>query len=116
VSEKKKKDKVVSFRLSEKDFSQFEKKLASSCMNQSEFFREVFLHSNIQLTVKSAPSKNLERLTFLFNKSSHHLNQIAHQLNQAHLMGKIPLSFYSSLNNALISIRDLLITEIKDVD
>lgn len=42
MAEKRNKDKVVAFRLSQDDFSQFEVKLASSNMNKSEFFRQVF--------------------------------------------------------------------------
>ncbi|EAP6470245.1 molybdopterin-guanine dinucleotide biosynthesis protein MobC, partial [Salmonella enterica] len=39
MSENIKKDRVVSFRLSESEFAPFEKKLAASEMKKSEFFR-----------------------------------------------------------------------------
>jgi len=116
MPEKKNKDKVVAFRLSQNDFSQCEEKLASSNMNKSEFFREVFLKSNVNLTVKSAPSKNMERLTFLFNKASNNLNQIAHQVNSAYLTGKTSEPLYKAVNNALVDIRELLLSEIKDAN
>ncbi len=116
MAEKKNKDKVVAFRLSQSDFSQFEEKLASSNMKKSAFFREVFLNANVNLTVKSTPSKDLARLTFLFNKSSNNLNQIAHQLNSAYVAGKVSSSLYTSVNNALVDIRQLLLSGIDDVD
>jgi len=113
---KENKDKVVAFRLSQEDFVQFEEKLASSNMKKSEFFREVFLNANVNITLKAAPSKDLERLTFLFNKASNNLNQLAHQVNAAHLEGKVSERLYKSINNSLVDIRHLLMTGVSDVD
>ncbi|MGI4468742.1 plasmid mobilization protein [Klebsiella pneumoniae] len=116
MAEKKNKDKVVAFRLSQEDFVQFEEKLASSNMKKSEFFREVFLNAKVNITLKAAPSKDLERLTFLFNKASNNLNQLAHQVNAAHLEGKVSERLYKSINNSLVDIRHLLMTGVSDVD
>lgn len=116
MSEKKNKDKVVAFRLSQDDFAQFEEKLAASAMNKSEFFREVFLNAHVSLTVKSAPSRDLEQLIFIFNKSSNNLNQIAHRVNSAYLTGKVSEQLYKSVTNALIDIRELLLSGVKDAD
>src|SRR5471032_2676604 len=107
MTEKKNKDKVVAFRLSQEDFAQFERTLASSNMNKSEFFREIFLNSNVNITVKGAPSKDLQYLTFLFNKASNNLNQIAHQVNSAHLSGKVSERLYKTIVNSLVDIRAL---------
>lgn len=112
----KNKDKVVAFRLSQDDFAQFEEKLAASNMKKSEFFREVFLNANVNITLNSAPSKDLRRLTYLFNKASNNINQIAHQLNSAHLSGQVSERLYKSVNNVLIDIREILLTEINYVD
>lgn len=116
MTEKKNKDKVVAFRLSQSDFAQFEEKLASSNMKKSEFFREVFLNANINITVKGAPSKDLQHLTYLFNKSSNNLNQIAHRVNSAYMSGLISERLYKTTVNSLIDIRTLLLSEIKDAD
>ena len=110
------KDKVVAFRLSLEDFAHFEEKLQLSQMTKSAFFREVFLNSNVSLTVQSAPSKELGRLTFLYNKASNNLNQIAHQVNIAHLAGKVSERLYQKVNNGLIDIRELLLLGVRDVD
>ncbi|CRL46891.1 Bacterial mobilisation protein (MobC) (plasmid) [Sodalis glossinidius str. 'morsitans'] len=115
MAEKKNKDRVVTFRLSQSDFAQFEEKLASSNMKKSAFFREVFLNANVSLTVKAKPSKDLESLTFLFNKYSNNLNQIAHQVNSAYVSGKVSSSLYTSVNNTLVDIRQLLLSGIQAV-
>lgn len=112
----KNKDKVVAFRLSSEDFIQFENKLAASNMKKSEFFRELFLNSNVNITVKGGPSKDLERLTFIFNKASNNLNQLAHQVNSAHLSGKVSDRLYKAVNNVLADIRTLLLSEVRDAD
>lgn len=116
MTEKKNKDKVVAFRLSQEDFAQFEEKLASSNMKRSEFFREIFLNSNVNLTVKSSPTKNLKQLIFYYNKSSNNINQIAYQLNSAHLSEKVSERLYKSVANALIDIRALLLSGVKNAD
>jgi len=116
MAEKRNKNKVVAFRLSQEDFSQFEVKLASSNMNKSEFFRQVFLSANVNITLKSAPSKDLLKLTFLFNKASNNLNQIAHQVNAAHLSGKVSERLYKRVNNALVDIRQLFMVGLQDGD
>lgn len=113
---KDKKDKVVAFRVSSSDFEIFDKKLASSKMSKSEFFREVFLNSNVSLTVKAAPSKDHSALLFLYNKSSNNLNQLARQVNIAHLSGAINRDRYLRYMNALLEIRDLMLAGISHVD
>ncbi|WGO82249.1 plasmid mobilization protein [Arsenophonus apicola] len=110
------KDKVVAFRLSQEDFSHFEEKLLLSQMTKSAFFREVFLQANVNLTVQSLPSKDLGHLTFLYNKASNNLNQIAHQVNIAHLNQKVSERLYRQVNNGLIDIRELLLSGVRDVN
>ncbi|QBY46425.1 plasmid mobilization relaxosome protein MobC (plasmid) [Arsenophonus nasoniae] len=110
------KDKVVAFRLSQEDFSHFEEKLLTSQMTRSAFFREVFLQANVNLTVQSLPSKELGHLMFLYNKASNNLNQIAHQVNIAHLTQKVSERLYRQVNNGLIDIRELLLSGVHDVN
>lgn len=110
------KNKVVAFRLSQEDFSHFEEKLLLSQMTKSAFFREVFLQANVNLTVQSLPSKDLGHLTFLYNKASNNLNQIAHQVNIAHLAGKVSERLYQRVNNGLVDIRELLLLGVRDVN
>ncbi|WP_332459570.1 plasmid mobilization protein [Aeromonas salmonicida] len=116
LSAKKTKDKVVAFRLSSSDFHVFETKLASSNMKKSEFFREVFINSNVNLTVKAAPSKDHSALLFLYNKSSNNLNQLAHQVNIAHLSGAVNRAQYLKYINTLIEIRELMLAGISHVN
>nr|CBA74198.1 relaxosome component [Arsenophonus nasoniae] len=107
---------MVAFRLSQEDFSHFEEKLLTSQMTRSAFFREVFLQANVNLTVQSLPSKELGHLMFLYNKASNNLNQIAHQVNIAHLTQKVSERLYRQVNNGLIDIRELLLSGVHDVN
>lgn len=110
------KDKVVAFRLSQEDFAYFEEKLLTSQMTRSAFFHEVFLQANVKLTVQSLPSKDLSHLTFIYNKASNNLNQIAHQVNIAHLTQKVSERLYRQVNNGLSDIRELLLSGVHDVN
>lgn len=116
MKERKNKDKVVAFRLSSEDFADFENKLSASRMSRSEFFREVFINANVQLTVKAAPSKDHESLLYLYNKASNNLNQLAHQVNSAHVSGHVSPSLYLKYLNALVEVRDLLLSGVRYVD
>lgn len=110
------KTKLYSFRLTEDEANIFEEKIAASQLTKSQFFREVFIKSNVNLTLKSAPSKDYQRLLFLVNKSSNNLNQIAHKINAYHMQGRISDSLYKKFLNNLINIRDLLLSGISDAD
>ncbi|EAW9501218.1 molybdopterin-guanine dinucleotide biosynthesis protein MobC [Salmonella enterica] len=116
MSEKSKKDRVVAFRLSQSEFTKFEEKLVVSEMSKSEFFREVFLNSNVNITVKGAPSKELKNLVFIYNKASNNINQIAYKLNLAHQMGRISDSLYIRILNRLVDIRELLLSGVNNAD
>ncbi|EPR9400223.1 plasmid mobilization protein [Escherichia coli] len=116
MSEKKKKTHAYSFRLTDEEAAIFEEKIAASNMSKSEFFREVFINSNVNLTVKAAPSKDYQRLLFFTNKASNNLNQLAHKVNVHHLNGKVSERLYRKYLNTLISIRDILLSGVDNAD
>lgn len=116
MSEKKKKTHAYSFRLTDEEAAIFEEKIAASNMSKSEFFREVFINSNVNLTVKAAPSKDYQRLLFFTNKASNNLNQLAHKVNVHHLNGKVSERLYRKYLNTLISIRDILLAGVDNAD
>lgn len=116
MSKKIKKDRVIAFRLSQSEFTKFEEKLAVSEMSKSEFFREVFLNANVNLTVKGAPSKELKSLVFIYNKSSNNLNQIAYKANLAHQMGHISERLYIKILNRLVNIEDLMLVGVNNAN
>lgn len=92
------------------------KKLAASEMKKSEFFREIFLNANVNLTVKGAPSKELKDLVYIFSKSSNNLNQIAYKLNLAHQMGRVSESLYINILNRLVNIEELMLAGVNNAD
>jgi hypothetical protein len=116
MSSKKNKNRVYTFRLTEEESEIFEEKLQSSAMTKSEFFREIFIKSNVNLTVKAAPNKDYSRLIFIYNKSSNNLNQIALNINKANRNGIISSSLYQKTLNELISIRELFLRGINNAD
>lgn len=116
MAEKKNKNRTFTFRLTDEEAGTFEAKLAMSRMSKSEFFREVFINSNVNLTVNAAPSKNQEKLIFLYNKSSNNLNQLTYKVNSAYRSGIISPTLYQKWINELISIRQLLANGVEYVD
>ncbi|HBP4890436.1 TPA: MobC family plasmid mobilization relaxosome protein [Pseudomonas aeruginosa] len=116
MSEKSKRGRVLSFRLSDEEFAAFDEKLKASGMNKSEFFRDVFLKGKVSFSVKAAPPKEYKRLLFIFNKASNNLNQLAHRVHLAHKSGIVSERLYTKLMNALAAIHGLLLSGVDDAD
>jgi hypothetical protein len=103
---KKPETKVFGFRLEQSEGEMYDAKLKELGLTRSEFFRQAFRDLNVTF---QAPSKDYERLLFIFNKSSNNLNQLAHRVHSAHLKsGLISETLYIKLLNELVLIRELL--------
>lgn len=113
MSEKKPKDRVLAFRVSEDEFAEHAEKQPASGLSMSAYCRRIFLEG--QVTIVPA-SKEQERLVFLYNKSSNNLNQLAHRVNQAYRSKIISERLYLNLNNQLVAIRELLLSGVKNAD
>nr|WP_258404783.1 molybdopterin-guanine dinucleotide biosynthesis protein MobC [Pseudomonas fluorescens] len=108
------KTRVVSFRVSEEVFAEYERKLKDSGVKKSQFLREVLFNSNATF---QAPSRDYERLLFLYNKSSNNLNQLAYKVNSAYRKsGIISESLYIRAINELVLIRELLSAGVNHAD
>ncbi|MCY1447503.1 hypothetical protein D9M71_641300 [compost metagenome] len=113
MSEKKPKGRVVAFRVSDDEFATHAEKQPASGLTMSAYCRRVFLESEVTIV---PPSKNQERLVFLYNKSSNNLNQLAHRINEARRNEIISERLYLNLANQLVAIRELLLSGIQDAD
>lgn len=102
------KDVVISFRLSQEEFAPFAALLAQSSMKRSEFFRQTFLGSDKQISLKVRQHPDYTKLLFLISKTSNNLNQIAKKLNGADKAGLVDSRHYQQAMNHLISIDQAL--------
>lgn len=111
---KKPETKVFGFRLEKSEGEMYDAKLNELGLTRSEFFRQAFRNLNVTF---QAPSKDYERLLFIFNKSSNNLNQLTHRVHSAHLKsGVISATLYIKLLNELVLIRELLKAGASDAD
>lgn len=114
MSDEKEKTTVFAFRLPAGEGKQYDEQLAQLGMSRSQFLRESFRKFDVTF---EAPSKDYERLLFLYNKSSNNLNQLTHRVHSAHLKsGVMSESVYLKWLNELISIRELLQAGVNHVD
>ena len=102
------KDVVITFRLSQEEFAPFEVMLKRSTLKRSAFFRETFLSSDKQFTMKEKTHPDYARLLFFVSKASNNINQIAKKLNGAEKAGVIESKVYHQALNHLINIDQLL--------
>ncbi|ALR95867.1 plasmid mobilization protein [Vibrio alginolyticus] len=108
MTKKENRNVPISFRLTESEYAPFKLILETTELTRTEFFRRVFLNNEYHFDVKERPPKELDRLLFLFNKSSNNLNQVAHKLNSAYRGGVISEKVYLETLNNIVSIERLL--------
>lgn len=114
MSDPKEKTIVFAFRLPAEEGRQYDEQLAVRGMSRSQFLRESFRQFDVTF---EAPSKDYERLLFLYNKSSNNLNQLAHRVHSTHLKsGVISETLYLKWLNELVAIRELLQAGVNHVD
>ena len=77
--------RIIRFRISEDDYSNYVDKVKQSGYNQSEFFRNIVLENKTKVINKDDGIK----VVYHLNKMGNNLNQIAYKLNKAYLSGNI---------------------------
>ena len=93
--------RVVSLRLTLDDYSAYKSKFRASGQSQSEFFREHVLTNTTKVVAKSKPNANLERMVFLFQKTSNNLNQLAHRANSENRAGVLSNETFAAISGQL---------------
>lgn len=81
--------KAISFRLSSEDYATWQEKVQASGLSASEFFRDAVLTNRTQVVARAAPSRDYDRLLYLFNKAGNNLNQLVHRVHTEHLAGTV---------------------------
>lgn len=107
------KSRVIHFRVSDEEFAAHAEVLAASGLTLSAYARRIWLEGQVTIT---RPSKNSDRLVFLYNKSSNNLNQLAHRINEARRGGILSEKLYIKLANHLVAIRELLLNGVQDAN
>lgn len=81
--------KPVSFRLAADDYAAWQEKVQASGLSASEFFREAVLANRTHVVARPKPSRDYDRLLYLFNKAGNNVNQLAHRVHVEHLAGAV---------------------------
>ncbi|MBI0006983.1 plasmid mobilization relaxosome protein MobC [Gilliamella sp. W8126] len=107
---KNKKSKVISFRLTEEQYKPYEALLEKSSKSPSEFFRELFLSKEKNISVIFNESKPIDYFHLLreINKAGNNLNQIARHFNSANKANIITDDLFKKGINLLININTML--------
>jgi len=108
--------KPIAFRLSEADRATYLEKVTQSGLTQSEFFRRAVLTNRTQVIARTVASPDRRRLLYIFNKTSHNLNQIARLANTDHVNGKLSEATYEQLLDQLQMISRYLKATLAKVD
>ncbi len=93
--------RVVSFRLTLEDYAAYKVKFNASNMSQSEFFREHVLSNTTRVVAKEKSNSDLQRMVFLFQKTSNNLNQLAHRANSENLAGVLSNETFAAISSQL---------------
>ena len=87
----------ISFRLTRAESLLYQAKVRASGLNQAEFFRDCVLGNKTEVIARPKASADMNRLLFLFNKSSNNINQLAHRVNADHLDGGVSEDTYEGV-------------------
>ncbi|END8018786.1 plasmid mobilization relaxosome protein MobC [Shigella boydii] len=108
---------IIAVRFTDEEFEPFKKFIDESGVSKSDFFRAIILSKEIVLPqvkkLSKEEEKDYKKLLFFVNKASNNINQIAKRLNMESKGGAIKETTYIKAMNALISIRDSLLSAIK---
>jgi hypothetical protein len=110
---KENKEIVVTFRLSQSEFSPYEKLIKDSGLKKSRVMREVFIAKSGKTSLPKTQTKDSKRLLFLANKTSNNINQLARKLNMDYNNGIVNEKTYTLLLNNLINIERSLFSAIE---
>lgn len=106
----------VSFRLTAADHAAYLAKVKASRLNKSEFFRDCVLTNRTQVLARPRASVDKQRLTYLFNKTSNNINQLAYRANADHLEGKADHATYQAILKQLDAITAYMKATLDHVD
>jgi len=106
---KEKLTEIVTFRLSESEYSPYKTILEETNIKRSKLFRDVFIAKSDVVQLPPENTKANKRLLFLASKTSNNINQIARKLNAAYRGGVISETIYIETLNNLISIERSLV-------
>ncbi len=92
----------ISFRLTRAESLLYKAKVQASGLNQAEFFRECVLGNKTEVIARPPKATaDVQRMLFLFNKSSNNLNQLAHRVNADNMAGGVSEETYEAVLHQL---------------
>lgn len=102
------KSKVISFRLTDEQYSPYEELLKKSNKSSSEFFRELFLSQEKKINVIFNERKPVDYRYLLreINKLGNNMNQLVKHFNSANKKGVISDDLFKKGINLLININN----------
>lgn len=97
------------FRAPPEVWAKFDAKAELSGLTGAEYHRRAILGD--ETVIQAVPKKSSieKEVVFLVKKTSDNISQLAHAVNVAYSLGRIPQSLYDQLDNSLIDIRRRLV-------
>ena len=106
----------AAFRLSEADYQAYRRKVSTSGLTPSAFFRQCVLTNRTQIIAKPRASSDRKQLLYAVNKIGNNLNQLAHAANTAHVAGLVTEMTYCTVLDHLRWIEQFLKGLLERVD
>ena len=111
------KNQRIIFRVTEKEKSDFLKRVDDAQTTASDLLRERVLNDEYFIVAREPKaSLDKQKLIYLYNKTSNNMNQLAHLANSYNKHGTLSQKQFNQILANLITIRNLLASGIEYVD
>jgi hypothetical protein len=114
-SEGKNLGKIISVRVSDEVYFDFETQCKAANMSKTEIFRDYIFKNKVQINARSAPSREARRAILLLQKISNNINDLLFFVNKDSLAGSLSDQYYSEVIKQLVQLNKFTLSQASEI-
>jgi hypothetical protein len=114
-SEGKRLGKIISVRVSDEVYFDFETQCKAANMSKTEIFRDHIFKNKVQVNARSAPSREARLAILLLQKISNNINDLLFLTNKERMAGSLSDHYYSELIKQLAQLNKFTLSQTSEV-
>lgn len=114
-SQDKKLGKIISVRVSDQLYADFETHCKAANMSKTEIFRDYIFKNKVQINARSAPSREARRAVLLLQKVSVNIGDLLFIVNRDRVAGTLTDVTYEKLVMQLVQLNKFTLSQTSEV-